>query len=154
MNRSQRLIPAASLFALALAAVGCVGGEAPPLPPPVERAKPPVAAPPATDATTTTTTTTVDGVATTTTTTDGAATTTTTAAVLDPAQLETILATADMADGTADKVVSKCAGCKLGMDGKAEHAVLAHGYTLHFCSEACKARSEPDMNACISGLNM
>lgn len=48
-----------------------------------------------------------------------------------------ILAAADAHDGTADKVVSECGGCMLGMEGDPAHAVEHEGYTLHFCSESC-----------------
>ena len=43
------------------------------------------------------------------------------------------LAKADAVDGKTDKVVSKCAGCALGMDGKAAHAANLGEYTVHFC---------------------
>lgn len=72
------------------------------------------------------------------------------AASLTPEQLDAVLATADAADGTVDHVVSKCAGCRLGMDGRADHAVSAHGYQLHFCSDDCKARSSKDIDATIT----
>ena len=48
------------------------------------------------------------------------------------------LAKADAMDGTTDKVVHKCAGCALGMDGKADHAFELEGYTMHFCSGPCR----------------
>ena len=43
------------------------------------------------------------------------------------------LGKADAVDGKVDKIVSKCAGCALGMDGKADHAVKVGEYTLHLC---------------------
>ena len=49
-----------------------------------------------------------------------------------------LLAKADAADGTVDKVVTKCVVCMLGMDGSAEHSASYGGYQLHFCSEDCK----------------
>jgi hypothetical protein len=70
----------------------------------------------------------------------------------DEAALQAILASADAVDGTVDKVVSKCPGCRLGMDGHAEHSLLAHGYTLHFCSDTCKATSEPQIDTVITAL--
>ncbi|MEZ6036172.1 MAG: hypothetical protein R3F29_01740 [Planctomycetota bacterium] len=55
-----------------------------------------------------------------------------------------ILAKADAVDGTTDKVVHKCAGCALHMDGKAEHAIAIEGYTMHFCKPACYDRFKAD----------
>lgn len=63
-----------------------------------------------------------------------------------------ILAKADALDGTTDQVVSKCAGCMLAMDGKPEHALTAHGYTLHFCADTCKANAEPKLDRVIAAL--
>ena len=52
-------------------------------------------------------------------------------------KLEAMLAKADLLDGKADKIVTKCAGCAFKMDGSSEHTVTASGYTLYFCTEAC-----------------
>jgi YHS domain-containing protein len=54
------------------------------------------------------------------------------------------LASADAADGTTDKIVSKCSTCALRMDGKAENELKLEGYTLHFCSASCKETCEKD----------
>ncbi|HZL83953.1 MAG TPA: hypothetical protein VFD07_01095 [Candidatus Krumholzibacteria bacterium] len=70
---------------------------------------------------------------------------------LEPAE-EAILAQADAVDGSADKVVANCAGCQLGMPGKAEHAITAGAYAMHFCSENCKTRFGEDLHASIQGL--
>jgi YHS domain-containing protein len=51
---------------------------------------------------------------------------------------------ADAADGTADKVVHKCAGCGLAMAGSAEHASSHEGVTFHSCSEGCKGKLDAD----------
>ena len=51
--------------------------------------------------------------------------------------LEQKLAAADLYDGIADKVVSRCASCNLAMQGSADHAVRIDEYQLHFCSEGC-----------------
>ncbi|MBZ0150086.1 MAG: hypothetical protein K8J09_01040 [Planctomycetes bacterium] len=50
---------------------------------------------------------------------------------------------ADAADGKADKVVHKCAGCSLHMDGKTEHAVAVGSYTLHFCDHCEDKVADP-----------
>lgn len=65
-----------------------------------------------------------------------------------------ILAHADQLDGTADHVVAKCASCKLHMDGKAEHALQAGEYEMHFCSESCKGGFAEDMHASLQKLQM
>lgn len=71
---------------------------------------------------------------------------------LTPAQIEARLAAADLADGARDKVVSKCASCKLGMDGDAQHASVHAGYELHFCSAECKTRFDADPQKVIAKL--
>ena len=76
------------------------------------------------------------------------------AAVLSPAELRKKLAAADEFDGTKDRVISLCAGCRLGMSGQAQHAVSAEGYTLHMCSQACKAHFEEDLNAAMAELEI
>ncbi len=70
---------------------------------------------------------------------------------LQPAE-EAILAQADALDGSADKVVANCAGCQLQMAGKAEHAITAGAYAMHFCSENCKTRFGEDLHASIQGM--
>ena len=65
-----------------------------------------------------------------------------------------VLAFADQADGTADHVVSQCASCQLHMAGKAEHALQAGDYEMHFCSEKCKASFAEDMHASLQKLPM
>jgi len=74
------------------------------------------------------------------------------AAALTPEQVETKLAAADLADGAADKVVAKCAACRLGMDGSPEHASTHAGYELHFCSEDCKTQFDHDPAKVIGRL--
>jgi YHS domain-containing protein len=74
------------------------------------------------------------------------------APALTPDQVATKLAAADLADGTADKVVAKCAACRLGMDGDAAHVSQHAGYELHFCAEDCKKRFDTDPNKILSKL--
>jgi YHS domain-containing protein len=62
------------------------------------------------------------------------------------------LAAADAADGATDHVVSKCATCRLGMDGVPAHTVSYAGYELHFCSAECKEAFEKDPGAVIRNL--
>ena len=68
--------------------------------------------------------------------------------------VEAKLAEADEFDGKTDKVVSKCASCALGKDGKSEHALEVSGYTLHFCSADCKTGFEKDTTKAILALKI
>jgi len=71
------------------------------------------------------------------------------------AQEETArLEAADGADGTTDRVVSKCAVCKLVMKGTTEHASRYAGYELHFCSAECKETFDHDPRAVIRRLSL
>ncbi|MEW6338916.1 MAG: hypothetical protein AB1625_16130 [Acidobacteriota bacterium] len=55
-----------------------------------------------------------------------------------------VLAAADRADGAEDRVVGKCAVCKLGMDGSPEFTSVHAGYALHLCSAHCKETFDHD----------
>lgn len=62
------------------------------------------------------------------------------------------LAKADAVDGKTDKVVSKCAGCALGMDGKAAHAAKLGEYTVHFCDH-CAGKTK-DVEKIVMALKL
>lgn len=64
------------------------------------------------------------------------------------------LAKLDAVDGTADKVVSKCGGCELRMDGSGEHAINVSGYEMHFCSAKCKKDFYKDTTRSILALTI
>jgi hypothetical protein len=64
-----------------------------------------------------------------------------------------VLAKADLADGTEDKVVEKCAGCGLGMPGDAAHSIEHEGYALHMCTAVCKENAESDLDGTLAKLN-
>jgi hypothetical protein len=66
--------------------------------------------------------------------------------------LEAKLAAADLSDGAEDKVVARCPGCGLAMDGSAEHAAHAGDYALHFCSETCMDAFSEDMAASLMAM--
>jgi len=66
----------------------------------------------------------------------------------------TMLAAADKVDGTEDKVVSKCGGCALGMDGSHDHALKVGDYEMHFCSEYCQKVFEKDTEGSVMGLTI
>jgi hypothetical protein len=70
------------------------------------------------------------------------------------AMLAAVLARADLADGKEDKVVSKCLGCGLAMDGSADHLLEVEGYTLHLCSDTCQDKVSEDVPAAVQALNL
>jgi len=59
---------------------------------------------------------------------------------------------ADAADGTIDKVVSKCVTCKLSMEGKSEYAAAYGEYRLHLCSDHCRKYFEKDQEKPLLNL--
>lgn len=65
-----------------------------------------------------------------------------------------ILVKADALDGTTDKIVSKCAGCGLSMDGDPAHAAKVGEFTLHLCSVECKADFEKDATKAVLALKV
>ncbi|HKQ49048.1 MAG TPA: hypothetical protein VJZ71_13340 [Phycisphaerae bacterium] len=72
----------------------------------------------------------------------------------DAALIEAKLAKADAFDGKVDKIVTKCLGCGLGMDGSKEFAATTAGYTLHLCSAHCKTEFEKDPNKAVMALRI
>ena len=73
----------------------------------------------------------------------------------DPAQSAEVIAKlvkADLVDGTEDKVVHRCASCRLGMDGDEKNALTVGEYQMHFCSADCKDRFAKDPSANILAL--
>lgn len=63
-----------------------------------------------------------------------------------------VLAAADGADGSVDRVVHRCAVCSLSMDGEAKHASEHAGYTFHHCSAHCKETFDHDPHAVLKRL--
>ena len=70
------------------------------------------------------------------------------------ADVEAILAKADLFDGKADKIVTKCASCGLTMDGSSEHTLKASGYTLYFCNEKCAKGFSEDLTKSILAMKI
>jgi len=64
------------------------------------------------------------------------------------------LQAADAADGTNDRIVAKCAVCKLAMEGTTEHVSRYAGYELHFCSAECKETFDHDPHAALRRLSV
>jgi hypothetical protein len=56
------------------------------------------------------------------------------------------LAEADAADGKVDKVVHKCAGCSLHMDGLDDKKLMVGDYEMHFCKDGCLEPFQRDPN--------
>lgn len=75
---------------------------------------------------------------------------------LSPVTEETIakLAKADAKDGAVDKVVHRCAGCALGMDGEDKWPLQVQDYTMHFCKQACLDRYAKDPAKAIAALKI
>lgn len=53
-------------------------------------------------------------------------------------EMDARLLLADRHDGSEDKVVARCGGCALHMDGSAAHALTVGDYQMHFCSDFCQ----------------
>jgi YHS domain-containing protein len=70
------------------------------------------------------------------------------------AQLTAKLAEADKLDGKTDKVIEKCPGCGLKMDGKSEHALEVSGYTMHFCSDTCQKEFAKNLTKSVEDLKI
>jgi YHS domain-containing protein len=66
--------------------------------------------------------------------------------------VESQLAAADALDGEVDKVVTRCASCKLSMDGSPEYSLEVAGYKMLFCAEGCKKRFEEDPEASVLAM--
>lgn len=66
----------------------------------------------------------------------------------------TKLAKADLVDGTEDKIVHKCGGCALGMNGSEDHKMKAGEYEMHFCSSYCLDVFEKDVNSAVAQMTM
>ena len=70
----------------------------------------------------------------------------------DPEAIAAKLVAADLLDGKADQVVTKCAGCALRMDGSHEHALAVNGYSMQFCSSHCREEFAKDTEAKVIAL--
>jgi hypothetical protein len=75
---------------------------------------------------------------------------------LSPITEETLakLAKADAKDGSVDKVVHRCAGCSLGMDGEAKWPLQVQDYMMHFCKQACLDRYAKDPAKAIAAMKI
>ena len=64
------------------------------------------------------------------------------------------LKAADLVDGTEDKVVERCSGCGLVMDGNADHAIQHEGYELHFCSDGCQDKFSENTTEALLAMDL
>ncbi len=67
-------------------------------------------------------------------------------------ELEIKLAGADLADGTEDQVIAQCPGCGLAMEGTDDHVTQVADYSVHFCSDHCKANFSEDPEGMLMAL--
>ena len=70
----------------------------------------------------------------------------------EKATLTDALVSADLADGTADKVITKCAPCNLSMNGDPKYTVEVKEYTAHLCSHDCKVNFEQNGGEILKAL--
>lgn len=64
------------------------------------------------------------------------------------------LAKADVLDGAADHVVSKCGICALRMAGSDAHVSKLGDYELHFCSDGCKKTFDQNPSKAVMAFNV
>lgn len=69
-------------------------------------------------------------------------------------EVEAMLAKADLVDGKADKIVTKCATCAFKMDGSSDHTLTSSGYTLYFCTEECAKKFSENMTESILAMKI
>lgn len=67
-------------------------------------------------------------------------------------EIQAMLAAADRVDGTEDQVVSQCPGCGLAMEGSEDHVLEVADYSVHFCSDRCKANFAEDPEGSLMAL--
>ena len=66
----------------------------------------------------------------------------------------TLIGKADVLDGAEDKVVSKCAGCALGMNGSEDHQLNVGEYKMNFCSKYCRDEFDKDTETKILAMEI
>jgi hypothetical protein len=70
------------------------------------------------------------------------------------AEMEAKLKEADALDGKTDKIITRCATCKLGMDGSKDNNVQVAGYTLYFCTGKCKDGFAKDIEKSVLAMEI
>ena len=71
-----------------------------------------------------------------------------------PSEVDIKLAKADLLDGKADKIVTRCASCALNMDGKPKHALKVMDYTMYFCTKGCAERFAKHTTESVLGMKI
>jgi hypothetical protein len=69
-------------------------------------------------------------------------------------EMQARLVLADQVDGTKDGVVARCAGCMLGMDGSADHALAVGDFQMHFCSDVCRGQFAEDVQKSVMAMSV
>ncbi len=64
------------------------------------------------------------------------------------------LVAADAVDGAVDGVVTRCGGCKLGMDGTDELTLTVGDHKMRFCSNHCQSSFAGDPTKRILALSI
>ena len=70
------------------------------------------------------------------------------------AEVQAKLVKADLLDGQADKIVSRCASCALNMDGSSDHALKVLDYTMYFCTEGCAKTFAEDTTKSVLAMKI
>ncbi len=70
------------------------------------------------------------------------------------AELDAKLLLADRVDGAEDKLVARCGGCALAMDGSEAHAMAVGDYKMHFCSDYCQNSFAEKPEEAILAMNI
>ena len=71
-----------------------------------------------------------------------------------PSEGKAKLAKADLLDGKADKIVTRCANCALKMNGSSDHTLKVLDYTLYFCNERCAKTFAEDTTKAVLALQI
>ena len=79
---------------------------------------------------------------------------TTPQATMVTSEMQARLALADQVDGTKDGVVARCAGCMLGMDGSADHALQVGDFQMRFCSDVCRGLFAEDVQKSVMAMTV
>ena len=69
-------------------------------------------------------------------------------------EMQARLVLADQVDGTKDGVVARCAGCMLGMDGSADHALQVGDFQMQFCSDVCRGLFAEDVQKSVMAMTV
>jgi YHS domain-containing protein len=69
-------------------------------------------------------------------------------------QVKAKLSEADALDGKTDKIIARCATCKLSMDGSDKHKLEVAGYTMYFCKASCMEEFAKDTTEAVLAMEI